>query len=220
VFGVCDYRRGVDWIIRFIDHLYYTPLGTTGNTSAIANFHTLRFTAAPAEPFPAYCVLTSRSLTTTSNSGDCSASRAQVLPLPTFVQDCLPAIPTGTLNPIFCCNCQLPTISLPSLLNYSANCQFRTLSQLFFDCRFSTDSLSYSSTADSQLTLSVTLRLPILNWLSQLIISRSRSLLPATSRHAHSWHRVPLGPMAVYLFSVKTFVFFLSLIHLVYKGGL
>jgi hypothetical protein len=37
----------------------------------------------------------------------------------------------------------------------------------------------------------------------------SSSLLPATSRHAHSWHRAPLGPMAIYLFNFKTFVFFL-----------
>jgi hypothetical protein len=37
---------------------------------------------------------------------------------------------------------------------------------------------------------------------------RSRSLLPATSRHIHTWHRAPLGPMAIYLFNVKTFVFF------------
>jgi hypothetical protein len=35
--------------------------------------------------------------------------------------------------------------------------------------------------------------------------SRSRSLLPATSRHAHSWHRAPLGPMAIYLFNVQIF---------------
>jgi hypothetical protein len=38
--------------------------------------------------------------------------------------------------------------------------------------------------------------------------SRSRSLLPATSRHAQSWLRAPLGPMAIYLFNVKTFVLF------------
>jgi hypothetical protein len=38
--------------------------------------------------------------------------------------------------------------------------------------------------------------------------SRSRSLLPASSRHAHTWHRAPLGPMAIYLFNVKTFVLF------------
>jgi hypothetical protein len=38
--------------------------------------------------------------------------------------------------------------------------------------------------------------------------SRSRNLLPATSRQAHTWHQAPLGPMAIYLFLVKTFVFF------------
>jgi hypothetical protein len=35
---------------------------------------------------------------------------------------------------------------------------------------------------------------------------QSSSLLPATSQHGHSWHRAPLGPMAIYLFSVKPFV--------------
>jgi hypothetical protein len=50
---------------------------------------------------------------------------------------------------------------------------------------------------------------------------RSRSLLPASSRHAHSCHRAPLGPTAIYLFNVKTFVFvfLLSLILLINKGG-
>jgi hypothetical protein len=44
---------------------------------------------------------------------------------------------------------------------------------------------------------------------------QSSSLLPATSQHGHSWRRAPLGPMAIYLFSVKTFVFFfLSLFRL------
>jgi hypothetical protein len=37
---------------------------------------------------------------------------------------------------------------------------------------------------------------------------QSSSLLPATSQHGHSWHRAPLGHMAIYLFCVKTFVFF------------
>jgi hypothetical protein len=36
---------------------------------------------------------------------------------------------------------------------------------------------------------------------------QSSSLLPATSQHGHSWHRAPLGPLAIYLFNVKTFVF-------------
>jgi hypothetical protein len=34
---------------------------------------------------------------------------------------------------------------------------------------------------------------------------RSRSLLPATSRHVHTCHRAPLGPMAIYLCNVKDF---------------
>jgi hypothetical protein len=49
--------------------------------------------------------------------------------------------------------------------------------------------------------------------------SRSRRLLPAASRHAHTWHRALLGPMAIYLFNFKTYVFFLSLNLLIDKGG-
>jgi hypothetical protein len=39
----CDYKRVLDGMIEFIDTLY-TPLGTTGNYSAIADLHTLQFT--------------------------------------------------------------------------------------------------------------------------------------------------------------------------------
>jgi hypothetical protein len=45
-----DYRRGLDWWIGFIDHLY-TPVATTSNYSALANLHTLQITTAPAKPF-------------------------------------------------------------------------------------------------------------------------------------------------------------------------
>jgi hypothetical protein len=31
---------------------------------------------------------------------------------------------------------------------------------------------------------------------------QSRSLLPAVSRHGHSWHRAPVGPVAIYLLLV------------------
>jgi hypothetical protein len=51
------------------------------------------------------------------------------------------------------------------------------------------------------------------------LTSSSRSLLPAISRHAHTWRRAPLGPMAMYLLNVKTFVFSPSLILLIDKGA-
>jgi hypothetical protein len=63
--------------IGFVDHLY-TPLGSTGNYSAVANLNNLRITTAPARPFPACYVLTSHSLATASNSGYSSASRPQL----------------------------------------------------------------------------------------------------------------------------------------------
>jgi hypothetical protein len=40
----------------------------------------------------------------------------------------------------------------------------------------------------------------------------------ATSQHGHSWHRAPLGPMVIYLFSVKTFVFFSFVVPPMKKG--
>jgi hypothetical protein len=61
----------------FIEHLH-TPLGTTSNYIAIANFHNSQITTTPAKPFPAY-VFTSSSLATASNIEDSSASRVQVI---------------------------------------------------------------------------------------------------------------------------------------------
>jgi hypothetical protein len=52
------------WVcIGFTDHVY-TRLRTTSNYSVTANLHNSKITTAPAKPFPACCVFTSRSLTT------------------------------------------------------------------------------------------------------------------------------------------------------------
>jgi hypothetical protein len=47
--------------------IYWPLIHTTRNykhLNVIANLHTLQITTAPAKPFPAYCVFTSRSLAT------------------------------------------------------------------------------------------------------------------------------------------------------------
>jgi hypothetical protein len=59
-----------------------TQLTTTSNYSAIANLHYSQIIISPAKPFfSAYFIFNSLSLATTSNSGDSSASRAQVHPV-------------------------------------------------------------------------------------------------------------------------------------------
>jgi hypothetical protein len=87
----------MDWKLDLL-----TPLTTTSNYNATADLHTLQITTAPAKPFPAFCALTSRSLATTSNSGDSSASRVQNPLSQQSVQD----------------SCQLPQLS-------TANSQLR-----------------------------------------------------------------------------------------------
>jgi hypothetical protein len=77
---------------------YITRLGITSNYRATGNLHYSQITTAPAKPFPACCVLTSRSLATAFNSGNSSASRTQVLRSLTSVQNCLPAIPSTELD--------------------------------------------------------------------------------------------------------------------------
>jgi hypothetical protein len=138
--------------IGFIDHMY-TPLRTTSNYSDTANFHSSQIITAPNKPFSSLLCLTSCSLTMASNSGDSSASHAQVLLLQPRVQNScqfpqsqLTTINSGTFNPILCCQlsrCHLfPVIQLPSqeilsiivpsllslLCRAQLNCQPSTLS--------------------------------------------------------------------------------------------
>jgi hypothetical protein len=79
------YRRGFGFKNRFTDYLY-TRLGTAIIT---ANLQNSQVTTAPASPFPACWVFTSRFVATASNNGDSSASRAQVLSSQTPVQNWL-----------------------------------------------------------------------------------------------------------------------------------
>jgi hypothetical protein len=72
----------------FIDHLN-TGLGNTSNYSATADLHNSQIITAPAKPLPACYIFTSRSMSTVSNSGDSSASRAQVLSSQRPVQNSL-----------------------------------------------------------------------------------------------------------------------------------
>jgi hypothetical protein len=100
----------------FIGHIH-TPLGTTSNYNAIANL------TPPAKPFPACCVLTSCPLVTSSNSGDSSAYRAQVLPSTTLVHNCLPPLLSlpciVQLHIALNFRIELPTLnSLSRFLNY------------------------------------------------------------------------------------------------------
>jgi hypothetical protein len=67
-----DYRRGFGLDIGFIDHLY-TRLGSTSKYSVTAYLHNSHITTAHGNSLPACCVF-NRSLVTTSNNWDSSAS--------------------------------------------------------------------------------------------------------------------------------------------------
>jgi hypothetical protein len=62
----------------FIYHLY-TRLGPTSDYNTTANLQNSQIITALAKTFTAFCIFTSRSLATASNSRDSSASRAQVI---------------------------------------------------------------------------------------------------------------------------------------------
>jgi hypothetical protein len=110
-------RKDMDWILDLLTNLY-TPLGTTSNYSATADLHTLHITTAPAKPFPACCALTSRSLATASNSGDSSASSAQILlsqPHPTELSSTVNSTTAPSLLSLLC-RAQLNTGTRSTLL--------------------------------------------------------------------------------------------------------
>jgi hypothetical protein len=73
-----DYRRGVGFDIRFIDH-FNTKLIITLNYKAIANFHTLQINITHTHTHTHTSVLsvTKRFLVTASNNGYSSAFRLQ-----------------------------------------------------------------------------------------------------------------------------------------------
>jgi hypothetical protein len=59
--------------------LMHSRLISTSNYSIIANLYNSQITTEPAKTFSPFCVFTSRSLATASNSGDSSASPAESL---------------------------------------------------------------------------------------------------------------------------------------------
>jgi hypothetical protein len=73
-----DYRRGLDWWIDLLTtHIYDSKIQTITTPPLISTIH--KSPQHPLRVFPAYYDFISRSLATASNSGDSSASRAQVL---------------------------------------------------------------------------------------------------------------------------------------------
>jgi hypothetical protein len=98
-----------------------TLLVSTSNYITTADLHTSQFTTAPAKTFPVCCVLTSHSLATVSKSGDSSASHAQVLLSQPPVQNSVNSLSNDNCqlwNSQSSSLLQLPTILLPSGLNY------------------------------------------------------------------------------------------------------
>jgi hypothetical protein len=84
-----------------------------------------------------------------------------------------------------------------------------------FSVRVPWDSQSYFTLSDLRLPFSS----PPTTRRVQCRAEQINSLLPATSQHGHSWHRAPLGPMAIYLFNVKTLCFFFRCFSFDKTGG-
>jgi hypothetical protein len=74
--SMCDYTRGLDWWMDLLNtHTHNSELQAITAPPLISTIH-----KSPQHPlilFPAYYIVTSRSLATVPNNGDSSASRAQ-----------------------------------------------------------------------------------------------------------------------------------------------
>jgi hypothetical protein len=84
--SMCDYRRGFKLGICIIDHLC-TRLELQAITAPPLFSTIQKLPQRPLSLFPVCPIFTNRSLVTTSNSEDSSASRAQVLSSQTPVQN-------------------------------------------------------------------------------------------------------------------------------------
>jgi hypothetical protein len=82
-----DYWRGLDWWMDLLTtYTHDWELQAITESPLISTVHK---SPQHYKPFPAYYVITSRSLATASDSGDCSASCAQALSSQPPVQNCL-----------------------------------------------------------------------------------------------------------------------------------
>jgi hypothetical protein len=111
--------------------------------------------------------------------------------------------PCGT--PV-CISLAVDISASPETLNFLRKKTVNKLNRLFEN--FNSDN-SHSKPRCHVVTKAFSVSKEQLKFKMQSRAEQSSSLLPATSQHGHSWHRAPLGPMAIYLFNVKTFVFFL-----------
>jgi hypothetical protein len=129
-------------MIEFIDTLY-TPFGTTGNYSAIADLHTLQFTVTHTLRFS---VFTSHILVTNFNTGTITVSLNHTLQISLYYSthkdfSSLPEFQLQMNSLYFSVNCQLPTPEFS--IQFSPTTAKYLI--IIFDCRLSTDSLNITN---------------------------------------------------------------------------